>query len=528
MRTRSLRTALLGGVLHGVALLPPVPGVPTGLDGAVRALLILGGLALVARALLRAPRRVDAARAGFLMGAAFSVVALHWVPSAAEPWFGPAGGILAGLVVWSSHAVLAALVFALMARARGGLPFPVVFGAGWLLVEWLPTALPLLHLPRPELASAFVSTPSLLAPAALVGGTATMAIWAAGAAALAMLVGSAGADRTPAEARRAEKWAGGAWLGVLTIVVLTADLGLRAGSGGVGAGGTAADTAARTSPEPGEMILVQMPLSREALSDPELRRTEITRGVQVGPADLWPESVLPDARIRPSGVGARPPVVGARWEEGGIRFNALVRIDVDGLAELAHRKRWLVPVIERSRLVRPGGEGGGLAPGAIPEPFDHAGRRVGALICFEFLFPRGVAELRRRGATLLLHVGNDAMLTGGGRIPFLRGTPLLQQERMLRLRAFEYGLPVVRSSLGGPAGAWTARGKALPLTPVPGSGRERVRVGLPALGSPTPATHLARLSAPLAGVLLGIAWLRVWRRSPERNGGPGSGVPERG
>ncbi len=462
------------------------------------------------------------------MGAAFSLLALHWVPSAAAPWFGGVGGLLGGLVVWSFHAALAALVFALMARGREGLPLPVVFGAGWLLVEWLPAALPLLHLPRPELASALVGSPALLAPAALVGGTATMAIWAAGAAALVILLGPPGTDRTPTEARRVERRSGAVWLGGLGVLVLLAGIGPSVGSDGVGAGGPATEPAGRGVSGLAEMVLVQMPLSREALSDPELRRTEITRGVRVGPADLWPESVLPDARIRPSGIGARPPIVGARWEEGGVRFNVLVRPGTEESSELVHRKRWLVPVIERSRLVRPGGEGAGIAPGPAPEPFDHAGRPVGALICFEFLFPRAVAELRRGGATLLLHVGNDAMLTGGGRIPFLHDTPLLQQERMLRLRAFEYGLPVVRSSLGGSAGAWTARGDALSLTPVPGTARERVRVELPASGPPTPATRLARLSAPLAGVLLGIAWLRVWRRSPDRNGGPGSGVPDRG
>ena len=558
MTMGSLRAALLGGILHGLALLPPLPGVGPAADSVLRFLLVVSGLLLVAHGVRVASDGLEAARAGLALGGGFSFVALHWVPSAAEPWFGVVGGGVAGVVVWSFHAVLAAAVMGLMARCRRGLPFPLVFGSGWVLLEWLPGAIPLVHLPRPELASLLVDSESVLAPASWVGGVALLGIWAACLAALVEWVARPGGLRGGA-ASAADRGAAtdppgpapsvpgtakattGILVASLLILVSTAGWDrFSATSGRSGGhledpgGGT---TVAPAVPDTSNVLVVaRIPLSREALSDPERRRAELTRGVGVAPADVWPETLLPDAGVQPG--GATPglwPVAGMRWESGRARYNALARVLPDDSTVLLHRKVRLVPGVERTRLLRPGiGEGRGLAPGPSPTAFELGGRRVGGLICFEFLFPGVVAAQRRDGATLLVHAANDAMLTGGGWWPMVPGVAMDQQDRMLRLRAVEYRVPIVRSTLVGgsgvggarsgrtraqDAGAWDGRGRPVPMQPVPATGRERLQVELPEAAPPPPATWLARFPAPLAGILLATALLRA--RRPSRMGNDG-------
>jgi apolipoprotein N-acyltransferase len=517
----ALPLAGIAGGLVGLLLLPPVQG------GAGRlgvGILALAGLAFAAGALLRSRDRLEAARAGFLVAGISSLLALHWVPAAMAPWWGSGAGLLAGITLWSLHGVVGSLAYLAMAGLAHRVPTLLRFAAGWLVVERFPALLPLLPLPRPEMAALLVDAPGLAGSVPLLGGSVVVALWA-GVVAVgveAFRGGDPGAPRSGGGSRGRGSLApvGAGLVAVVLLLLPLVERGLD----------SAADPG---SEEVLRLVVAELPLEREALVDAHLRRERVEAGVEaVGAAHLWPEALLAEVDRIPEGLREPdgPPETGA-WigvhrEEEGRRYNAVVHRSAGGILETVHRKHRLVPGVERTRIRRPGLPGRGLAPGPPPEPFPVGPRMGGALICFEVLFPALVGRLRKEGATLLLHLGNDTMLQPGGSLPNLRDSARRQQDGLLGLRALETRMPIVRSAMGGRSGGWDRRGRPLPVEVgapgLDGAGPRTLEIRVPEAGAIPPAAHLGDLPVWIAALLLGAGL--VGRRRMGGPDGPGEAV----
>ena len=526
----------IGGVLLGVGL-PPLAFPP----------LAFLGVLTFAYVLDRATGTRGAALAGGAFAGAASLVALHWVPAAAEPWLGLGGGLAAGLSTWMLHACAGALVVAASTHLRETLPLALRAGAAWGVLEWLPGAIPVLGLPWFAVAASLTGWPALL-PVVAVAGSGGVGIL------LAAVLGAG------IHARRAPRVAAGVMVATVAVVASTALLPAAPGpTGGVN-----------------RMAALEWERSRAEVADAERLRARVEAMLRIPlPSDdpgrdpvavLWPEAPLPgvpgvDAgaagegedlltrylrRVQatgdpgaeeapgervledppPPGVGEAPSpdrvapefgaVTGIQALVAGRRYNALVRTgSLDEAPEGVHRKRYLVPGVERSTLTAPGREGRGLAPGAGALPFSWGSVQVGGLICFEILVPSEAARLRRRGATLLVQATNDAMLQPGGRFPVAGDAARRQHEAMLRLRAAEFRMPAVRAAHGGQARAAGPDGRSLEPAAVIllGDGEGRwVEFDLPPAAAPPPSAWVGPPLGPLALAILVLPLVALWRR----------------
>jgi apolipoprotein N-acyltransferase len=510
--------------------LPPAPS-PLG---------VLGGLALAALALRSLPPDEGGSRAaagaGALLGGLHALLVLHWIPAAGYPFLG-ASALPVAAGGWALHAAIASLVAWAVHRAgvRGRMPFPLVFAVGWAALEWLPGWVPLIGVPWLGIAAGLVDHPSLLVPVGWLGSLGTGALVAGGVAGLVPGrfegVWSWGRGRPKGRAwERAWTWGPAA---------------LLAGTFGLGAA-----RAGEVPPDVGlqEVILVEIPLAADLLTAPEGRAAaamEAVVGLPLGteawaegaPAagEIWPEAPMPGAsagegpaaRYREA-VEARahaldrPVLFGAHAQVDGRLRNVVLLADPAGRTAEVHAKRRLVPAVERSALLGAGAPGRGLAPGEPPEVFFWEGRSAGALICFEILFPREAARLRRRGATLLVQLTNDAALQGGvGPFPVVADAARRQHVAVLRLRAAELRMPAVRSAVGGRAGGWDALGRPLiERDRVEGGGAALVRVGLPPAGPLPPSAHVGPVTGPAAALgLLLLVLVAQWAAAGGGRGG---------
>ena len=525
-----------GGVLLAVGL-PPLAFPP----------LAFLGVLTFAYVLDRVTGTRGAALAGGAFAGAASLVALHWVPAAAEPWLGLGGGLAAGLSTWMLHACVGALVVVASSHLRETLPLALRAGAAWGVLEWLPGAIPVLGLPWFAVAATLTGWPVLL-PVVAVAGSGGVGIL------LAALLGAG------IQARRAPRVAAGVVVATMAVVVST--VLLPAAPGPTGA--------------VNRMAALEWERPRAEVADAERLRARVEAMLRTPlPSDdpgrdpvavLWPEAPLPgvpgvDAgaagegedlltrylrRVQasgdpgaegapedraleaspPPGVGDAPSpdrvapefgaVTGIQALVAGRRYNALVRTgSLDEAPEGVHRKRYLVPGVERSTLTAPGREGRGLAPGAGALPFAWGGVQVGGLICFEILIPAEAARLRRRGATLLVQATNDAMLQPGGRFPVAGDAARRQHEAMLRLRAAEFRMPAVRAAHGGQARAAGPDGRSLEPAAVIllGEGEGRwVEFDLPPAAAPPPSAWVGPPLGPLALAILVLPLVALWRR----------------
>jgi apolipoprotein N-acyltransferase len=209
---------------------------------------------------------------------------------------------------------------------------------------------------------------------------------------------------------------------------------------------------------------------------------------------VWPEGAFESA-AGPNGapfVGAvastlaTPLLTGVRRVAGtdtDLRFNSAVLADPDGETRVVADKQRPVPLYERAAdgwlagaLARATALPGRVLAGASAEPGsvrarDGTQHRVGVLICLDAAFPEIAREARRRGAELLVSVANEAE---SGR------WSAYQHALLIRLRAVETGLPLVRVANGGPS-VW--------IDPL---GRELARI------EPGPHARVAALGPPLA------------------------------
>ena len=196
-----------------------------------------------------------------------------------------------------------------------------------------------------------------------------------------------------------------------------------------------------------------------------------------------------------------PLVVGINRAQGGLYYNALIRIGRGGVIEAIYDKAHLAPFGEYI----PGGEllarvgitafassyGAGFSPGGIQPLMDIPG--VGparALICYEGIFAEEIATAER--PRLMILITNDAW--------FGKGAGPTQHLAQARLRAIEQGLPMVRSANTGISAIIDARGRIVEHIPLGETGF--VDAPLPPA---RPATLYVRLGDWPVLVLLALA-----------------------
>lgn len=137
-------------------------------------------------------------------------------------------------------------------------------------------------------------------------------------------------------------------------------------------------------------------------------------------------------------------------ESGGRHFNSVLLITEEGIIG-RYDKRHLVPFGEYvplarwlpfvSKLARNAGD---FIPGEELALLPWQGEQLGAAICFEIVFPFEVAEMVRRGASLLVTVTNDAWY-GDSAAPW-------QHFRAARFRAAETRRYLLRAAITGVSG----------------------------------------------------------------------------
>ncbi len=217
-----------------------------------------------------------------------------------------------------------------------------------------------------------------------------------------------------------------------------------------------------------------------------------------------PEAIEAIAELLPSGTQllagalrvAEPSETGARRQA----FNSLMVFADDGRLAALYDKIHLVPFGEylpfQSTLESIGLEQltrmrGGFSIGPEPRPLLRiAGLPpVGALICYEAVFPAAVVQGRERPG-LLVNVTNDGW--------FGNTTGPRQHFHQSRVRAVEEGLPLVRSANNGISALFDAEGRILARLDLDVRGVADTPV--PVARPPTPYARLGDL--PFLGMVL--------------------------
>ncbi len=236
---------------------------------------------------------------------------------------------------------------------------------------------------------------------------------------------------------------------------------------------------------------------------------------------IWPESAFPFLLARePAALSRLSDFLagGAVLATGAARadapmverparyYNSILTLNRTGLLPARYDKHHLVPFGEYTPFARvlrrlgvtdfvqvPGGFSAGSGSDLLPMP---GAPDALATICYEAIFPSewgGVREGAARRAGWILNVTDDAWfgMTPG---PY-------QHFALARLRAIEWGLPLVRSANGGLSAIVDAHGRVVASLPL---GEEGVIDGvLPGALPPTPESRwgAALFVAGLAGLL---------------------------
>jgi apolipoprotein N-acyltransferase len=418
----------LGGLLVGLAF--PKPGWGP--------LVVAGfGVAFFLAAGAHGARR--AAREGAVFGFVATVLTLRWFSTpiilfsslgASIAW---TAVVLSGLTLATLAAGLFAIVDAWARRWGPGRALalaPLLMTAYDLVREWFPFPFP------------------WGAPAAALArwGWVQVAAGGVGAAGVSLLLYALAAALAAAVTlpRRRAALLIGAWL-------LAAGLAYALGSSVI--------------PGPGGRVRVavlQASLPRDAAASLEWQTyRELTAEAARAGAGIvvWPESavsyqfhedgkwagLLADLAAR---EGADLVVGGLTRSPSGKYENSSVLVRADRGMVAKAPKRQLVPFGEYmplrflfGRIPALANEVGEFEPGTNPVVFDGRSARIGALVCFEAVFPGLAKDLVDGGARLLVNQTNDSWFgtTGGPRQHFEHGL----------LRAAETGLPLARAANSG-------------------------------------------------------------------------------
>lgn len=167
---------------------------------------------------------------------------------------------------------------------------------------------------------------------------------------------------------------------------------------------------------------------------------------------------------------------------GYLYYNSLFLLDQDGKSTGSTSKKHLVPFGEyvpykdsllffiHKIVTRYGGAGFTPAPERRLLPWQEENRRIpiGALVCFESIFPGYAARLSRRGAELLVVVTNDTWF-GNSAAP-------AQHAGFSAFRAAETGRYLVRAASTGISAVYDPRGRLLASQPLNTQGHLTVPV----------------------------------------------------
>ncbi|MCH7936378.1 MAG: apolipoprotein N-acyltransferase [Proteobacteria bacterium] len=454
------RSALLAGLGVAAAMaLPPVHGLP----------LLIPAFVGLLWAVETSPGPGRAFTAGWWFGVGHFAAGLAWISFAffvdapRYGWMAPfaVAGMAAGMALFpAAAAILSYLVFERRLTALGRV---LVFGALWMLTEWL-RGWVLTGFPWNLLGTVWVFSDAMVQLAALTGvyGLSLLAVVAAAMPAVLAEPVSGGGERNrwmpvlAAAGVLALVWAGGEWR--------------LAGAGN--------DTV------PGVRLrLVQPNIPQNQKWKRELRWGHVLKQLEMSnrPAPpgrsptlvIWAETAVPFVISGPSQLTralgrAAPPgglvIVGAPRTVGSGAaskelFNSILAIDSQGRIKGVYDKHHLVPFGEyvplRSVLAvgkltagrqdfSPGPGVRTLALDGLP-PFSP-------LICYEVIFPGRVAE-KNNSPQWLLNLTNDAWF-GFSSGPY-------QHFAAARLRAVEEGLPLVRVANTGISGVIDPYGRVV-------------------------------------------------------------------
>ena len=195
--------------------------------------------------------------------------------------------------------------------------------------------------------------------------------------------------------------------------------------------------------------------------------------------------------------GPNQALIGAvRFDDAGRPRNSLFALGAGGVIEGLYDKWHLVPFGEYQPDWLPLGvqvvPGGGFARGPGPRTLHLPGLPpVGALICYETIFPNQVIDATDRPAWMI-NVTNDAW--------FGNSAGPRQHLAAARIRAVEEGLPLLRAANTGISAAFDAKGHELARLGVQITGVLPVR-----LPGPLPVPLYARIGLPLPFCAGGLA-----------------------
>ena len=442
--SRDEALAVAGSATLFALAFPPFPGILS----ALCCLVPLG--VIIARGAGRIDGLRDAARVGFWFGVVGYALGVYWIaPAFAHFTRLAVVGYLAVVVALGMLTAAGAASIGALRRATGW-PMALVLPLGWVALEVVLANLPQVAFPWLPLGLATASVPAL-AQFADVSGVHGSSF------ALAAVNGLF-----------VDAWlVRGSWRPVLARVAVA--LAVVAGLAAHGAWRIATIDTRALAPvavvqpniAPAEKWIESEQDAIVATLAALTRAVPRTAGVSLV---VWPEAALPDVfQSRPDWrdtlqalareVGA-PILFGMpeRQGRGGgtvAYYNAAMLTSGDGAIEQpAHRKRDLVPVIERVPFAGlPWSDDasyfGGYSAGRT-SVFEHPLGRIGTLICYESIFPGRARESRRAGADLLVSLTNDAW--------FGRTTAPWQHASHLALRAIENRIGIVRSANSGFSG----------------------------------------------------------------------------
>jgi apolipoprotein N-acyltransferase len=224
-----------------------------------------------------------------------------------------------------------------------------------------------------------------------------------------------------------------------------------------------------------QVALVQANLPNEERGRPEFfsthldRYLELTRRAAAPPPALivWPEnavgffpqenppllkSITEQLRAEHAALLAGAPRAGGSAGVAAL-YNSAYLFVPDGVSAV-YDKRVLLPFVERAALRT---EDGPYLAGDEPTIFDVAGRRFGALICYEAIYPELARELVERGAQFLVNISNDSW--------FEAGAGPEQHYEIARFRAVENRVSLVRVTNSGISGVIDPTGREIVRLP---------------------------------------------------------------
>jgi len=233
---------------------------------------------------------------------------------------------------------------------------------------------------------------------------------------------------------------------------------------------------------------------------------------------VWPENAanfylnrepMLLAELAPVAALAREGLLvgGPRLTDGGEARNAAYLIGPSGTIIGTYDKQHLVPLAEYDPRRGPGAARAAepvYTAGAEGQLLETGATRIGAVICYEVLFPRLVRELVRKGAEVLVNVSNDSWLDGGD------GAAPRQHFSMAVFRAIETRRFLVRAAATGVSGFVAPSGETYASLAPDTAGTSVARVGI-RQGETVYVRWGERWIAP-AGVLLALAVLLDGRR----------------